>query len=52
MEQVLALAPDANSAKAGQQLRMGGLIAYIVLTGGFIGLALVLYYALRTVRLI
>jgi hypothetical protein len=31
---------------------MGGLIAYVVLTGGFIGLALVLYYALKTVKLI
>jgi hypothetical protein len=31
---------------------MGGVISYIVLTGGFIGLALVLYYALKTVKLI
>jgi hypothetical protein len=29
-----------------------GLIAYILFTGSFIGLALALYYALKTVKLI
>ncbi len=31
---------------------MGGAIAYIIFTGGFVGLALALYYALKTVKLI
>ncbi len=29
-----------------------GFIAYIVITGSFVGLALALYYALKTVKLI
>jgi hypothetical protein len=31
---------------------MGGLIAYVGFTGGFVGLALALYFAFKTIKLI